>query len=600
MKNVLFKSIEIQNFLSIGKNPLKINFTEGINIITGENLDNIGSKNGIGKSSILNAIFWVIFGETIHDLKKNKIKNNQTDEKCSGLLSFNINNDYFIVNRVLEPSSVSIFKNNENITLSTIDKNNDYIQNILNLNKEVFKNSIILTSDNTIPFLAQKKTDKRKFIEGILSLNIFSEMLLKVRKDYNEKKKENDIDVSLFENENQNLERLIKQKNANIQIKEQKILNKRKYIEENCKKIKELKKEDGDTDAKNKKLNEELKELLNEQNKLEEQDLEQINKEILEISNNKTLIISSIKHKKDELLELKKETGECPTCNRPYSTDTCGKEKRIESIQKEIEELLSNYEMFKQKECQKNDIYNTIKSKKREIYNKIESCNNNLKNLNVILHEIDKLNNENSKIELDIIEIDNEKDSTELLIEESIEKNKVLKEKIKNNHKELDILETAKMIVSEEGVKTIIIDKVLFFLNNRLNFYLDKLNAPCQIEFNETFDCDIKNFNGLDIDYWNMSSGERKRTDAAIIFTFQDLLSMKSGMDYNLNMYDEWADSSLDEKGFEGFFEILKERSEEKNQCIYIIGHSPNLMKYDINNIIFLQKKDGVTTLKHD
>jgi DNA repair exonuclease SbcCD ATPase subunit len=600
MKNVLFKSIEIQNFLSIGKNPLKINFTEGINIITGENLDNIGSKNGIGKSSILNAIFWVIFGETIHDLKKNKIKNNQTDEKCSGLLSFNINNDYFIVNRVLEPSSVSIFKNNENITLSTIDKNNDHIQNILNLNKEVFKNSIILTSDNTIPFLAQKKTDKRKFIEGILSLNIFSEMLLKVRKDYNEKKKENDIDVSLFENENQNLERLIKQKNANIQIKEQKILNKRKYIEENCKKIKELKKEDGDTDAKNKKLNEELKELLNEQNKLEEQDLEQINKEILEISNNKTLIISSIKHKKDELLELKKETGECPTCNRPYSTDTCGKEKRIESIQKEIEELLSNYEMFKQKECQKNDIYNTIKSKKREIYNKIESCNNNLKNLNVILHEIDKLNNENSKIELDIIEIDNEKDSTELLIEESIEKNKVLKEKIKNNHKELDILETAKMIVSEEGVKTIIIDKVLFFLNNRLNFYLDKLNAPCQIEFNETFDCDIKNFNGLDIDYWNMSSGERKRTDAAIIFTFQDLLSMKSGMDYNLNMYDEWADSSLDEKGFEGFFEILKERSEEKNQCIYIIGHSPNLMKYDINNIIFLQKKDGVTTLKHD
>jgi hypothetical protein len=126
---------------------------------------------------------------------------------------------------------------------------------------------------------------------------------------------------------------------------------------------------------------------------------------------------------------------------------------------------------------------------------------------------------------------------------------KTIQEEIKSLYKELDILENAKLIVSEEGVKTIIIKKILKFLNERLNFYLLTLEASCSCHFDDTFDTTIKTLNGKDIDYWNLSGGERKRVDAAVIFTFQDLLKMQTGVNFNISIYDEWADSALDEKG---------------------------------------------------
>ena len=151
--------------------------------------------------------------------------------------------------------------------------------------------------------------------------------------------------------------------------------------------------------------------------------------------------------------------------------------------------------------------------------------------------------------------------------------------------------------MSEEGVKTVIIKKILTFLNGRFNYYLSTLEAPCSSSFDETFDVTIKDLSGKEMDYWNLSGGERRRVDSAIIFTFQDLLRLQTGISYNLFIADELFDSAVDEKGLGKVLEVLKSQVDKNQLCVYLVSHNPNTTRFDIDNTIFLQKKDGITSL---
>ena len=215
MKNVTFQSVKIKNFLSIGNEPIEIDFKKGITVITGENKDK-GGKNGIGKSTIADAIFWCLFGNTIRELKKDKIQHNKNKEECQVVLCFSIKDEKkesdYVITRTLNPAKIEILleggQRYHDMTLSTIPENDEFIKNLIGANEEVFNNAVVMSANNTIPFMAQKKTDKRKFIEGILQLNIFSEMLLKTRNEYNDEKKSNDLHANNFVSEQRILDLL--------------------------------------------------------------------------------------------------------------------------------------------------------------------------------------------------------------------------------------------------------------------------------------------------------------------------------------------------------------------------------------------------------
>jgi len=189
VKRVIFKSVKIQNFLSVGETPLTLNFQSGISIITGENRDK-GGRNGVGKSTIVESLYWCLFGNTMREIKRERIVHRQSDGNCCVILEFNVVssnkvNAYTLI-RTISPNSVKLYCNEEDITLSSMPKTDEKVKELIGANEEVFRNAVIMAANNTLPFMAQKKVDKRKFVEGILQLGIFSEMLLQIRLDHND------------------------------------------------------------------------------------------------------------------------------------------------------------------------------------------------------------------------------------------------------------------------------------------------------------------------------------------------------------------------------------------------------------------------------
>ena len=160
MKHIIFKKIYIQNFLSVGNPGITINFEEGINLITGINFDK-DSRNGVGKSTIIESLYWCLFGDTMREIKKDQVVNNINKKHCLVSLDFNVisaegSNSYSLV-REAKPSKLFISENGNDITKSTLAKADDYIIKLINSTGEVFQNAVIMTANNTLPFMAQKK-----------------------------------------------------------------------------------------------------------------------------------------------------------------------------------------------------------------------------------------------------------------------------------------------------------------------------------------------------------------------------------------------------------------------------------------------------------
>jgi len=600
MTEIIFKSLFVKNFLSIGKTPLELSFSKGINLITGENKDK-GGKNGIGKSTIADSIFWCLFGNTIRELKKENIQHNLSKDECFVILNFDIKNvngttKNYQIKRTLNPAKIEILCDKQDITLSTLPKNDEFIVKLINANEEVFNNAVIMSTNNTIPFMAQKKTEKRKFIEGILQLNIFGEMLLKTRSEYNDTKKQNDIECNNFINLQKSLEVFEQQFKVEKEDKEKTLKNWEYTIESNLEKIQELK---NNKFPDIEEIEEKIDKLETEKLSVLKQILKKTNADSSENNSKKYTLIAEIKNFNKEKQKILDKGNTCPTCNREYCKDD------IDVINDKIKELNNSVE---EHELQLEEVNKTVLS----FQNKVETIEDGIDKVELKVKELNKfkqsiainknkiheLENHNKIADYQIKEIQKRKNVSSINVDnykKQIEEKEVELKEIK---KELSILDSVKFILSEDGVKTYIVKKIITFLNEKLNFYLQKLETPCKCVFDETFEETIYNESGKEVSYFNFSGGERKRIDTAILFTFQDVLRFHSGTSFSLNIYDELFDCALDTKGTDKVLDILKEKTNKYNESIYIVSHK-NSEILNIENVIFLEKHNGATIIKH-
>ena len=597
MRYVHFKHIKISNFLSIGRKPVEINFKPGLNIITGKNYDKADRANGVGKSTIADAVHFALYGSTIRDLKKENIINDQApDSLCEVELEFEQQQNDQVnrckIIRTLNPTKCYFFINGEDVTRSGVPQTTEFIVDVIKTSSEVFQNSIIMTINNTIPFMAQKKVEKRKFIEGILGLEVFSNMLLLARSDFNEAKRSIDIENTKYveverslseacrqqenyeTNKKKRLENLVVRQNNNIQ--ELALLN-----------YKLGKIESVDTIA---QVEIDLRFLKNAK-KAYDKKVAQINKFITEAE-------AHIKFNTDRINKMKKVDSKCPHCGKDLAEAiNIQHEKDKADCNKEIynyTEVVTR-ETPRLAEVQKNlDILEkTIPEKERKL-NNLTIRNKEVENINT---RIKQLGDWQNQLVVDIDQLNKDSNNFQETIDIILVRQKEIKELILTLQEKMDIIENAKFITSEEGVKSFIVKKILQVLNARLGQYLRRLESNSNVVFNEFFDETITNERGKECSYFNFSGAERKAIDLAMLFTFQDIRRAQADVWLNLSMFDELFDSSLDEKGIELVLDILRERVDNYNESIYIISHRKESKKYCTSGeIVYLEKKNGITT----
>jgi DNA repair exonuclease SbcCD ATPase subunit len=598
MQYVFFKSLKITNFLSVGKRQVAIDFKPGLNIITGRNLDKADRANGVGKSTIADAVHFVLYGSTIRELKKENIINNLYPEDiCEVILEFTIDqndvkSDYKII-RTLNPTKCFLYINGEDKTRSGVPQTTEFIADLISTSSEVFQNSVVMTINATVPFMAQKKIEKRKFIEGILNLEVFSNMLSIARFDFNETKRNLDIELTKVDETERNLQDNIKQKETYEAGKVKRrdvLLTRQRNNEQEIALINERigKLESVDVVAQ-KKIETDLK-TLKDQEKQYDKKIAGINKLITEAE-------AHIKFNTDRIKKLKKIDSKCPHCgkdlaeaaNTQYDKDKADCEAQVLVYTETANtEKLNLTEWQKGLEKIENGIFkierklNDFNIRKKEF----ENVNSRLNQLKVwqeqLTVDLDALNTD------DNVYIENIK-KVELRLTE-------IKEKIAELQVKIEIIESAKFITSEEGVKSFIVKKILEVLNLRLAYYLKKLESNSTVKFNEFFEETITNERGAECSYFNFSGAERKAIDLAMIFTFQDIRRAQANVWLNVSVFDELLDSSLDEKGIELVLDILRDRVEKYQEAVYIISHRKESMKYCTSGeIIFLEKKNGIT-----
>lgn len=599
MRYIHFKRLKATNFLSIGKKPVEITFRPGLNIITGRNFDKADRANGVGKSTIADAMHFALYGSTIRELKKENIVNDQApDSLCEVELEFtciqgDASNTYKII-RTLNPTKCYLFMNDQEITRSGVPQTTEYIIDIIKTSPEVFQNSVVMTINNTVPFMAQKKVEKRKFIEGILGLEVFGNMLLFVRHDYNENKRNLEVETTKFEEINRSLQDNVKQKELYDANKEKRLEVLKTRQTNNGNELFLLKEkldkfEPVNNEAKA-KLEEELKNFTNAKKVLASK--------LLEVERLITEANTHIKINTDRNKKLKKVDSKCPHCGKDLAEAVnIQYEKDKNDCVKEIEK----YE----------EVLNANTPKHKEITDKINKLEENLSKLQTRFNdfvirkkEVENVNSRITQLEawqqqllIDIENLNKDSNNFEKIILDITNRVNETKNGITALQTRLEIIENAKLIVSEEGVKSYIVKKIIEVLNSRLSFYLKKLESNSIVRFNEFFEEVITNERGKECSYFNFSGAERKAIDLAMLFTFQDIRRAQADVCLNLSMFDELFDSSLDEKGIELVLDILKERVDNYNEAIYIISHRKESKKYCIGGeIIFLEKKNGITT----
>jgi DNA repair exonuclease SbcCD ATPase subunit len=597
MKFITFKLLEGKNFLSFGNQTNSIDLRPGVNAIIGTNHDKEDSKNGAGKSSITELLYYALYGTTLREISKDYVQNSLTKQRCEVRLEFSVNSnnttDSYTIIRKLNPTQCKLIKNDEDITRSTLAKTNLLIQQLIHTPATVFQNSVIMSANNASPFMALPKTDKRKFVESVLGLEVFTQMVLRVRDDYSIFKKDYELTYAKLE-----------QTQAELSFNQTQLENYEQLKTERFSKLNEKKKT----------ITSDIQTLENKIVKLDapttEKDTEQLNRiETLLVSWNEkkqklqskiNTIQAEVNSENKQIKQLQTNKDKCPTCSREYS------EEHIDHVSKLITKHKATINQFTQAE-------DKIKKSLDEIDQQIVSLQAAKKVCIENVTLVTKTINDNNSFTLSINHLKlNLKDIEEEVLIVNKEQNNELKgkvallqkqmievkEKVNQLNNELNVLETVKFVISEEGIKSFIVKKILKVLNSRLAFYLKKLEANCLCQFNEFFDEEIVDESSNQKSYFNFSGGERKRIDLACLFAFADIRRLQGDVNFSTVFYDELLDSSLDDRGVYLTLRLLRERFNESGESCYIITHRGPEVTTKAEHTIHVIKKNGISSIQ--
>jgi DNA repair exonuclease SbcCD ATPase subunit len=589
MKRVIYKTLRVRNILSIGNDEITIDFTKGLNLITGKNIDNPERVNGIGKSALIEAFFIAVYGKTIRDIKKDYVINNVTKGKGNVELDLDIIDEKgsksYTIKRQIKPSKVELWCNGVDITNDSIGNTDKFICDLIGSNPVLCRSCDILSLSDNVPFMAKKPEDKRKFINDIFSLEVFGLMMKDLKSLISTNKTEMSVSSTKIEEIQNTIDTLKKQQ------------------EEYDKKLKEREEL---LAAKKKDYQEKIDNLNEAISKIEIKDVEQLQKEQdkyndawtkidakIAATRQKVSSCETLKSLKEKEIKSVSSVGAGVRCDKclqdiPHThTDHLQKLKEeyvveLEKINSDLDEYLGLQKEFQEKKSK-------IQNKIGDIVDAINESKSNQQTVNSHKKSIAQYEEMISSLEEDKLVMPN----IDIV---SVEDRKKLETKKYEELKQYsEDLEVCKFILGDDGVKSFMVKRLLVMLNSTIQQYINDLGMTIRCVFDEFFDEKIIS-GGKESSYWNLSGGERRTVDLACSWAFKDIRRKLSGVHSNVEWIDEVFDSAFDERGFDLLVELVKNRIDRNDLSIYAISHRKEMVKHiTVGEIIKLEKENGVT-----
>ncbi|QFR55649.1 recombination endonuclease subunit [Yersinia phage JC221] len=547
-----FKKITYQNILSVGNVPIEIDFdTAKKTLITG--------RNGGGKSTLIEALTYALFGKSFRDLKVGQLVNSTNKKKCLVELVLEYGKDEIKIVRGQKGKLFEIWKNGEKLPEDA--SAGDYqtqLESMLNLNLVGFKQVIVLGTAGYTPFMELKTPERRKLVEDLLSLSVISDM--------------DKLNKSYLRGVNQQLDTLSMQ----VSHVQQQIQTHQKFIAEQKAKANQNVQQYQDIYdshvATAKTIKEQLTHLQGEITEIVisgEDQTENLNK-LRDGFSRLSMTVEQLK----KLEVMYQRGGECPSCKQAISPTP----ERMQEIAENIKNGTQRLTLIKSKQDELQAIMNDIiqqqqklrglKSKYEGLKSTLQNEVNNAKRVQAIM--------ENAKQEVVIDE-----SPVQELQQKEVELNGNRAGYIKEKYYRGIVSDMLK----DSGVKASIVKRYIPYFNKQIAYYLDLLGADYQFTLDDEFNETIKSLGRDDFSYASFSQGERARINLSILFTWRDVTSKVSGVDLSLLVLDEVFDGPLDK---EGSFAI-KTLLDNVDGNVIVISHQ-DLDPQDFNRHIVMQK----------
>ena len=567
---ITFQKIRYKNFLSSGNQFTEIDFQQHhTNLIIG--------TNGAGKSTMLDALTFVLFNKPFRKINKPQLANATNERDCLVEIEFSVNSRDYLVRRGIKPNIFDIEVNGNPLHKEADDRANQRIleESILKVNYKSFTQIVILGSSTFVPFMQLTTSNRREVIEDLLDIRIFSAMNSLIKDNIRTKKEQ----IKSLDIKRDNLKDKMQMQQEFIEELESRG---HANIDSNETKIDKLLDEENSYMLSNEDLNYRMETLQGQMS-----DVTGARDKLSKLNNLKGKISQKVATITKEHKFFTENTV-CPTCTQDIEEEF--RVNRISDVQNKAQELKKGYEDLEETikfEQERERQFNSLSKEITKLTHGISQNNTrislNQRQIRDLEHEIQTITNNLQNRNTENEKLEQFKDDLQKTIEY-----------LSDKKQEIVHYDFAYSLLKDDGVKTKIIKKYLPFINQQVNRYLQMMdfyiNFKLDEEFGETIESPIhENFS-----YSSFSEGEKMRVDLALLFTWREVARLKNSVNTNLLIMDEVFDSSLDGFGTEEFLKIIRYVIKDAN--IFVISHKSDLHD-KFQSVIRFEKVKGFSRM---
>jgi DNA repair exonuclease SbcCD ATPase subunit len=586
---IKIKELTVKNFMSVGNQTQAVDFgREQLTLVLGENLDqggdDSGSRNGTGKTTIVNALTFALFGTALTNIKKDNLINKINNKNMLVTLTFEKDGNKYKIERGRKPTVMKFYINDQEKTSDDADdsqgdmrETQKDLDDLLGLSHDMFKHIVALNT-YTEPFLSLKANEQREIIEQLLGITLLSEKAESLKEHIRGTKEsitQETADIEAAKKSNEKIQLSI----TGLETRQSAWYNQQKL---DCAKIAQSIAELQSVD---------IEKELTQHAKLKNYDeqaakIKSLNKEKATLETALTQADKTVTKYTKEVEQLKNKT--CPACEQGLHTHK--HEEMSASAEKNLADAISYLESISDSYAtvvQELETIGDINGRPKTYYDSLEEALKHQNNLTSLENALATRQQETDPYQEQIDDLRHT--AIQEINWDNINALTALKD-----HQEFLL----KLLTNKDSfIRKKIIDQNLAYLNNRLTYYLDKMGLPHQVSFLNDLNVEITQL-GQDLDFDNLSRGERNRLILGLSWAFRDVWESLY-QNINLLFIDELIDNGLDANGVENALGVLKKMARERNKNIYLISHKDELIGR-VNNVLKVVKENGFTSYAND